>query len=88
MKLHRTILPAAIAALAVQVASAQEVTVKWFQHINGVQNVDPADVLPILKKQGAADIGLQGSDTMDAYSQLIRYDADRKSTRLNSSHRT
>ena len=77
MKLHRTILPAAIAALAVQVASAQEVTVKWFEHINGVQNVDPANALPILKKQGAASISLNGTDTVDAYSQLIRYNADK-----------
>ncbi|MBM3903422.1 MAG: hypothetical protein FJ379_15250, partial [Verrucomicrobia bacterium] len=77
MKLHKTILPAAVAALAVQVASAQEVTVKWFQHINGVQGVAAADVLPILKKQGAPSIALNGTDTVDGYSQLIRYDADR-----------
>jgi len=63
--------------LAGQSAFAQEVTVKWVQHINGNSGVAPANLLPILKNQGAAAIALQGRDDMDAYSQLIRYDANR-----------
>ncbi len=63
--------------LAGQSTFAQEVTVKWVQHINGNSGVAAADLLPILKKAGAPNIGLVGRDTVDAYSQLIRYDANR-----------
>ncbi len=63
--------------LAGQSAFAQEVTVKWVQHINGTSGVAAGDLLPILKKAGAANITLVGRDDMDAYSQLIRYDANR-----------
>ncbi|MBN9693462.1 MAG: immunoglobulin domain-containing protein [Verrucomicrobia bacterium] len=78
MKFHRTILPAAVAAMAVQMVSAQEITPKWYQHINGSFGVAEADKLPILKKAGQpGTINLNGTDLMDAYSQLIRYDATR-----------
>lgn len=50
---------------------------KWVQHINGNSGVAAADLLPILKKAGAPSISLNGSDTVDGYSQLIRYDANR-----------
>lgn len=63
--------------LAGQSAFAQEVTVKWVQHINGNSGVATADLLPILKKAGADSVALVGRDTVDAYSQLIRYDANR-----------
>ncbi|HAB16263.1 MAG TPA: hypothetical protein DCE44_07420, partial [Verrucomicrobiales bacterium] len=77
MKLHRTLLPALAAVAAVQVASAQEITPKWFQHINATVGVAEADKLPILKKQGEDDETLNGTELMDSYSQLLRYDATR-----------
>ena len=58
--------------------SAQEITPKWYQHINGSLGVAEADKLPILKKAGSPRaLALDGTDLMDAYSQLIRYDATR-----------
>lgn len=75
---QRLALATAIAlAAAGSTAFAQEVSVKWVQHINGNSGVAAADLLPILKKAGAPSIALIGRDTMDAYSQLIRYDQNR-----------
>ena len=77
MKHKQLLLPAMAAALAVQMASAQEITAKWYQHINGTVGVAEADRLPILKKQGTPTESLDGTDSMDAYRNLIRYDATR-----------
>ncbi|MBL9174058.1 MAG: immunoglobulin domain-containing protein, partial [Verrucomicrobiales bacterium] len=65
------------AAVAVQMASAQEITAKWYQSISGTVGVAEADRLPILKKQGTPSENLNGTDEMDAYRNLIRYDATR-----------
>ena len=66
--------------MAVQVASCQEVTPKWFQHFNGSFGVAEADKLPILKKNTAdtsAEDTLDGTSKLDSYVALIRYDATR-----------
>jgi len=63
--------------MAVQMVSAQEITPKWFQHINGTLGVAPADQLPILKKSTAGQDTLDGTSNLDSYSGLFRYDATR-----------
>ena len=79
--LHRmkiTVLPSLLLAAATsQFATAQEITPKWFQHINETYNVATADRLPILQKKGTDTERLDGDSGMDGYSQLIRYDATR-----------
>ncbi len=78
MKLHRSLISAAVAAVAVQLVSAQEITPKWYQHINATFGVAEADRLPVLKKQDEPDAErVDGTSLLDAYSQLIRYDATR-----------
>lgn len=67
----------ALAAALVQVASAQEITPKWFEHINASVGVAETNKLPILKKQGTPTESLDGTDSMDAYRNLIRYDSTR-----------
>jgi hypothetical protein len=75
--MKQTLLTAALAGAIAQLATAQEITPKWFQHINETKNVDVANRLPILKKAGGQALALNGTDVLDAYSQLIRYDANR-----------
>ncbi len=78
MKLKKALLPAIAAAMAAQMANGQEITPKWFQHINGSFGVSDANKLPILKKQGQdADTAYNGRELMDGYANLIRYDATR-----------
>ncbi|MBN8249720.1 MAG: hypothetical protein J0L84_20050 [Verrucomicrobia bacterium] len=79
MKLKNTLLPAVLSAAAMQCASAQEVTPKWFQHINGSFGVAEADKLPILVKQDGTDYldVYNGTSGLDTYANLIRYDATR-----------
>lgn len=82
MKFHApTLISAAALAAAAQMVSAQEITPKWYQHINGNLGVAEADLLPILKKQTGlgpeADTLANGTSLLDSYANLMRYDADR-----------
>lgn len=77
MKLKKALLPTIAAVLAAQMASAQEITPVWFQHINGSFGVSSANKLPILvKPAGPEDFDNQdGTETISSYAGLLRYNA-------------
>jgi len=77
MKLSKAILPAIAAVVAAKMAHGQEITPKWYQHINGSFGVTEANKLPILKSQGQESETLDGTELMDSYANLIRYNATR-----------
>src|SRR5262245_27675452 len=75
-------------ALLLSVASAQvlaqEIKPVWVQHINGIVNVDPANVLPILNKPAVQPVIAQpsgvlrdGRESLAIYARLAPFDATR-----------
>ena len=79
MKLNKALLPTIAAILAAQMASAQEITPVWYQHINGSFGVSTANKLPILAKPTAADPNdnQDGTEIVNAYAGLLRYNASK-----------
>ena len=77
MKLTKALLPTVAAILAAQLASAQEITPVWYQHINGSFGVSAANKLPILVKPNAPvpDDNQDGTETISSYAGLLRYNA-------------
>jgi len=58
-------------------ALGQTVTPQWVQHVNGEVNVDPANRLPILRKNVGGHESQDGTSTMVSFGKMLRYDATR-----------
>lgn len=81
MKLLTRILASSLVALAAAPALvAQEIQPVWVQHLNGLVNVAPENKIPILVKAGGSGddtYGFDGTDVIDSYVNLLKYDDNR-----------
>ena len=79
--MNRILRLAAASAVLGTAAMAQVITPVWVEHLNGTVNVDPANVIPVLRKNvGGVETGTgvgDGSSTMVSFGRLLRYDATR-----------
>ena len=62
----------------VTTALAQQITPIWVEHLNGTQGaINPANVLPILRKNKGAHESNDGTSQQVSFGKLLRYDSTR-----------